>query len=200
MGLLLLLVLSRNNRETLQTSSFPSDFPLAFAQEKQPAILSVHYFTFVILSLPGLSLAVVEAILSGRSIPGNPGGPIFSTGFLLPQVACHEKWAFWRDQGPYAVKRHLLCARRMMKRLLHSKQRALMSREICSALSRVLTARKTQHGKEHRPHLRIYQGPALQVKCPSRRHNRKCRCLILRETLQSHLLLNYPTSRREECP
>lgn len=92
--LLLLLVLSRNNRETLQTSSFPSDFPLAFAQEKQPAILSVHYFAFLTLYLPGLSLAVVEAILSGRSNLGNPGGPFFPTGVLLPQVACHETWAF----------------------------------------------------------------------------------------------------------
>lgn len=35
MGLLLLLVLSRNNRETLQTSSLPSDFPLVSSSQRK---------------------------------------------------------------------------------------------------------------------------------------------------------------------
>jgi len=85
-----------------------------------------------------------EAILPGRSNPGNPGGLCLSNPSSPTAGRVSQKWASWRDQGPYGAKRRHLCARRMMRRLPRNKLKMLMLRKTCSVLSRALMVTKIQ--------------------------------------------------------
>jgi hypothetical protein len=102
--LLLLLVFSRNNRETLQTSFLPSTFQSSrshsLSQSNLLSFQSTVSSSTLTQSPSGLFLAGVKRYFLAGPIPETLVVLIFPIRVILPQVACHGKWASWRDQGP----------------------------------------------------------------------------------------------------